>query len=132
MALRRKIYSVLFYWVPPFLWMLFIFSLSSNQSVSVTHTYLYDFLIFKTLHMIEYAILFFLVFRAFHSLRYSTELSSLLSVLWSVIFATTDEAHQLFVATRQGRIRDIFIDLAGIIIMYIVVKKYIKLFKRVL
>ena len=132
MALRRKIYSVLFYWAPPFLWMLFIFSLSSNQSVSVTHTYLYDFFIFKTLHMIEYAILFFLVFRAFHSLRYSTELSSLLSVLWSVIFATTDEVHQLFVATRQGRIRDIFIDLAGIIIMYIVVKKYIKLFKRVL
>jgi len=112
--------------------MLFIFSLSSNQSVSVTRTYLYDFFIFKTLHMIEYAILFFLVFRAFHSLRYSTELSSLLSVLWSVMFATTDEVHQLFVATRQGRIRDIFIDLAGIIIMYIVVKKYIKLFKRVL
>lgn len=132
MALRRKVLYAIFYWAPPLLWMGFIFFLSSRQKISVTHTYASDFAIFKTLHMIEYAILFFLLFRAAYSLRKSLYNSNLFAMICSILFAASDEIHQLFVATRQGTVRDIFIDTIGIIIMYIVVRKFGKFIKFLL
>ncbi len=131
MSLKHRAFRIAFYWLPPVLWMSTIFALSSRQSIGVTHTYLYDFLIFKTLHILEYAGLFFLFFRAFHSTRLSITRQHLFSVVAAVAFAATDEIHQLFVATRTGRIRDILIDTAGILIMYMLVRKYHKFFKRV-
>jgi VanZ family protein len=117
-------------WAPPFLWMVFIFSLSSQRSVGITHTYLYDFMIFKSIHMIEYAILYLLFFRAFYSLKLSLVYQLILPVVISIFFAASDEIHQLFVVSREGTIRDILIDTAGIIIMYISVRKNLKFFKR--
>lgn len=129
MALWRRILLYLFYWLPPFLWMGFIFFLSSRQKISFTHSYAPDFAIFKSFHVIEYAVLFFLLFRAIHSLRRSLYLAYMLSIIISILYAASDEIHQLFVISRTGTIRDICIDTAAIIIMYAVVRRYIKLFK---
>ncbi len=41
-----------------------------------------------------------------------------LAILISALYALTDETHQLFVVTRQGTIRDFFIDLLGIFIFW--------------
>lgn len=117
-------------WAPPFLWMVFIFSLSSQRSVGVTHTYIYDFMIFKSIHMIEYAVLYFLFFRAFFSLKLSLVYQFIFPVVISIFFAASDEIHQLFVTSREGTIRDVLIDTVGIIIMYILIRKNLKFFKR--
>lgn len=130
MSLKHPGLRFAFYWLPPILWMSTIFALSSRQSIGVTHTYLYDFLIFKSLHVLEYAGLFFLLFRALHSTRLSITRQHLYAVVTAVAFAATDEMHQLFVATRTGRIRDILIDTAGILIMYMLVRKYHKFLER--
>ena len=128
----KKIFHALWYWGPPLFWMSFIFLLSNQQRVSVTQTYLYDFIIFKTLHVTEFAVLFFLLFRAFHKTNIPLSYQFLFSIVISILFATSDETHQLFIPTREGTIRDILIDTFGIIIMYSIVRKYIKLLKRIL
>jgi len=125
--------KIIYFWFPPILWMVIIFFLSSRTKISLSPEYLINFLIFKTLHMIEYAILYLLFFRAFlsHSkngLPLSTSL--LVPILFSVIFAASDELHQTFVYSRQGTVRDVIIDTVGIILMFIFVKNNLKFFKK--
>ncbi|MBI4973430.1 VanZ family protein [Candidatus Roizmanbacteria bacterium] len=130
MRYRNIFFRILRYWIPPLLWMMFIFFLSSQHRVGFTKTYLYDFIIFKSLHMIEYAILYFLFFRAFHSIKLSLVYQLVYPVVVSIFFAASDEIHQLFVTSREGTIRDVLIDTVGIIIMYILIRKNLKFLKR--
>ncbi len=123
MALWSFCKRFVFYWFPPLLWMVFIFTLSSQKSISATHVYVYDFLIFKTLHMIEYAVLYLLLYRAFHNISIPKNHQYAFSALIAVVFSLTDEFHQLFVSTRTGQIRDVFIDIVGMLIMYYIIRK---------
>ncbi|OGK62015.1 hypothetical protein A2334_04045 [Candidatus Roizmanbacteria bacterium RIFOXYB2_FULL_38_10] len=132
MAVKHPLLRFLYYWLPPFLWMALIFYLSSRKSIGITHAYLYDFVIFKSLHVIEYAVLFFFIFRALHTTKFSLSHQFILAIVCSVLFATSDEIHQLFISSRQGKVRDILIDTAGILIMYIITKKNLKFVKRLI
>lgn len=130
--MRKKLY----YFLPVVVWMIIIFLLSSKQRVSVSEEYALNFLFFKTLHVVEYAVLYILGFRAF--LQGSNKNASTYSALkkafvLSLIYAMSDELHQTFVPTREGTVRDVFIDLIGISLMYTYirqnqwfVKKYLK------
>jgi len=80
--------------------------------------------------MIEYAILYFLFFRAFHSIKLPLVYQFIYPVVISIFFAASDEIHQLFVSSREGTIRDVLIDTVGIIIMYILIRKNLKFLKR--
>lgn len=93
------------YWLPVVVWMTVIFFLSARESVQVADEPLINFLFFKTLHVIEYAILFVLYYRA---LKNKTA-----ALLLTLLYAATDEIHQLFVPTREGRLRDVIIDAIG-------------------
>lgn len=120
----RKFEGMVYYWLPPFMWMGVIYFMSSQKSVSITHNATSEFITFKTLHMIEYAFLFFLLYRAFHSLKKLSELYFALCAFGiAIMYSITDEFHQLFIPTRQGRARDIFFDLAGMLIMYGIIRK---------
>ncbi len=132
--MKQFVYFLKF-WLPALLWMSFIFSLSSHPKVSISHVYAYDFIIFKTLHMIEYAILYFLLFRAFYSIKnkgFSFTLKLIVPIFISFIYSISDEFHQLFVPTRSGQWRDTGIDLLGIVLMYTLVKKYFYILKKYL
>ncbi len=125
----KSLYRLLKYWLPPFLWMVCIFVLSSRQHFTITKTYFLDFLIFKFLHMVEYALLYILIFRAFYLGRNKKKLleSSLLySFIFSVLYALSDEFHQTLVPTREGRLRDVLIDTSGIFLVFIFLKYYSK------
>lgn len=100
---RQK--SVVVLWIPAIVWMGIIFLLSSRQSVTVSSEYLLNFLFFKTLHLIEYAILFILLVRATRSYRGA--------FILTILYAITDEMHQQFVPSRQGQPRDVIIDGVG-------------------
>ena len=49
----------------------------------------------------------------------------IIAILFSLFYAATDELHQAFVPGREGRPRDIFIDLFGIL-LGLVPLKFIK------
>lgn len=125
----------LFYWLPVIVWMLFIFFLSSQTKISITHQFASDFAIFKTLHMIEYAILYFLLFRALYPIKnknLSFKSKLIIPIIIGFFYSITDEFHQLFVATRSGQLRDTCFDLLGIILMYALIKKYLTALKKYL
>lgn len=115
------------YWLPPLVWMLVIFVLSSRESTSVSEQYILNFVFFKMLHVIEYALLYFLTFRAFNSIKDKGMTSKdrfIFPIFISILFAISDEIHQTYVPTREGRIRDVFIDTLGIYLMYIYIKNH--------
>lgn len=131
----KRLSYFLKFWLPVILWMAFIFSLSSQSKISVTQTFIYDFMIFKTLHMIEYAFLYLLLFRAFYSIKnkkFSLALKFILPIIISFIYSISDEFHQLHVPTRSGQWRDTGIDLLGIILMYTFIKRYFDVLKKYL
>ena len=122
------------YWVPVFLWMSFIFWMSTGTfsaentslivepllrflmpAISPEQIQLVHGLIRKSGHVTEYFILGILLFRAFrtdskelHGLRWA--LSSLVIVL---LYAASDEFHQSFVSTRTASLFDVEFDALG-------------------
>ena len=92
-------------WVPAIIWMSLIFLFSTQESVQVSEEQILNFLFFKTLHVIEYGILFLLYVRATKN--------SLVSFFLTIIYEITDEIHQTFIPSREGRLRDVIIDTVG-------------------
>ncbi len=76
--------------------------------------YWLSFIIFKSIHIIEYGVLFLLWRFALYKNKNSIKIAVLIAVLYGV----TDELHQTMVATREGKIRDIFIDSLGVFIFW--------------
>jgi len=101
------------YWLPVIAWCGVIFYLSHVPNLRIS-PYWWDYPLRKIAHMAEYAVLARLVKRA---LVRTTTLSTLnifvLSLLFVVLYAATDEYHQSFVQGRHGDIRDILIDSLG-------------------
>lgn len=71
------------------------------------------FLIRKTAHLTEYAILAVLLLRALHDKRMSFPRRAAVVFVAAVLFALTDEYHQSFVASRTSSLGDAAIDSAG-------------------
>jgi len=113
-------------WLPVFMWTLVIFLFSSLSSVETPFLIWWDVLIKKTAHLIEYAILAILLFRA---LRMTYEnrksQSSLLQMsgILSSLYAVSDEIHQGFTPGRTPTVRDVIIDIIGITLALFLVKK---------
>ncbi|PIU03764.1 VanZ family protein [Candidatus Shapirobacteria bacterium CG08_land_8_20_14_0_20_39_18] len=105
----------LIYWLPVIIWVSVIFFLSSNPVASASAIDWQDFLVKKTAHVIEYAILFILLYRATKNV--------LISLLFVVIYAATDEYHQTFVFGRTGKLRDVLIDAGGGVIGWLIIRK---------
>ncbi|MGI6278485.1 MAG: VanZ family protein [Patescibacteria group bacterium] len=114
MTVMKKALRVIIFWLPPLALMGLIFYLSSQPAFAVSPKDWLNFLVFKSLHFLEYALLFILWHRA---LKNTIDKPS--SFLWSALIAFTwaviDEIHQLYVPTRQGSLRDIIIDSLGIL-----------------
>lgn len=152
-------------------WLLLIFTMSSfspstsnSQSsfiINLISPYIKEipadlltFIVRKSAHFLEYAILgilFYLNFRQLNSANLQKELISdkstkntiktkiksfisahpaISAALSSLLYATTDEFHQLFVPGRSGKISDVIIDFSGSvtgIIIILVLTKYGKM-----
>ncbi len=118
----RSVAAFFRYFVPVLAWMGIIFALSAQPSLgiagqSVSLPYL---LVRKSAHIVEYFILGVLAFRFFRFyFPRNTHATAAGVVLLSLLFALSDEAHQLFVAGREGRITDVGIDAIGILLSLI-------------
>lgn len=124
----------LWYWGPPLLVMAVIFFLSSQQRIAVSETYTVNFIVFKSLHIIEYAVLYFLLFRAYYNTlsRKNMNRIYLAAVFTAIAYAISDEIHQTLVPTRNGTIRDVLIDTVGILLCFQYTKMYLSKLKWLL
>jgi len=105
MAEKLKIWE--FRYLPLVVWCLVIFLFSSRpRTINVGPTYWTDFVVKKIAHLIEYAILAILSYRAFGR-------SKKIALLFVLLYGASDEFHQSFIPTREPRVRDIIIDVIG-------------------
>lgn len=95
------------------------------------------FLVRKTAHFTEYTILgslFFLNLKSRQKPKNSTSINILLSLIFSFLYACTDELHQIFVPGRSAQFRDILIDTLGAsfgaTITYLTIKFFAKIKTR--
>jgi VanZ family protein len=113
-AVKEKLARLpfVYYVLPPVTWMLLIFLFSAQSTLPHAADSLLDLLIKKGLHMLSYAILLLLWYRA---LSAKPRAFAPLVVAWvlTVLYAASDEFHQTFVPGRSGRALDVIVDASG-------------------
>lgn len=131
-------------WLPVVVWCAAIFYLSSKPTIQASYFDVVDFIIKKSAHLIEYSVLYFLLFRAINNtkvsmknkniclgLRYRGENLKvwLLPLIFLIIYAISDEYHQSFIPGRTATVRDILIDISGgFMTYYLAIKKILVFF----
>lgn len=103
-------------WTPVFVWAGAIFLFSSLPTKPVSEIHWEDFVIKKTAHIVEYAVLTILVYRALKESGLDKKRSGLFSVFISSLYGLTDELHQSFTPGRDPKLRDIIFDTIGAIL----------------
>ncbi|MBQ5890419.1 MAG: VanZ family protein [Clostridia bacterium] len=103
-------------------------SLSPDEQAEIIDTA--ELFVRKAGHLIEYFILsallvFALLFNNFKPIN-----RAILAILISLIYAATDEIHQLFVSGRACRLSDVLIDTCGAAIFAVLYLLAIKIFNR--
>lgn len=88
----------------------YIVNIISNV-LNINNIELLNLIIRKLAHYIEYLILGILVINMF--IKNNIPQSYLISIIFCIIYATSDEIHQLFVPGRACQIKDILIDSIG-------------------
>ncbi len=113
-------------WFPVIVWMGFIFWLSSIPDLKSGLKE--DFILRKIAHVLEYAILTFLLFRAMMIEGINIQKAVIFSIIIAFFYALTDEYHQTFIQGRQGSLKDAGVDSIGVILMSVLCyTKYRKL-----
>lgn len=105
-------------YAPVTLWMIMMYIFSSRSDLPASGSLTEDFITKKIAHVLEYFVLMFLMFRAVG------EKSIARAFLYSLIYAFTDEIHQLFIPYRTGKLRDVGIDSIGLIASTFLIIKY--------
>ena len=70
----------------------------------------------KFAHFFIFAALMFLVYHALFRTRRFNRLSPVLPFFFSILYAVSDEVHQMFVPERACRVFDVFVDALGCIV----------------
>jgi len=109
----KKVKKRVKYWGPPVLWAGVIFCFSTLPQIRTTEIYWQDFILKKTAHMVEYGILAVLFYRLFINSNKSKTRSLVYSFILTIVYAATDEIHQLYTPGRDARVRDVLFDTAG-------------------
>lgn len=130
--MSKKILEILRRWGPAVICTVLIYLGSSRQSIAVTEVSGLNFIFFKTLHVIEYAVLYMAIFRgvAWRKKDVNPE-DYLLTLLYCFLYAGSDELHQTLVPSREGVLRDVFIDTGGMLVGYMLLRqKFVSLLVR--
>ncbi|BCS82192.1 VanZ family protein [Anaerocellum diazotrophicum] len=82
----------------------------------------FELLIRKLAHVTEYLILSMLFYKAFFECNKNSKKSFILTIIFSVVYAISDEVHQIFVSGRGPSAIDVMIDMVGTIGYFLIVK----------
>lgn len=124
----RRSTAVLSSWLPPLLWCGLIFYLSSIPSLG-TGWGIWDFILRKIAHMVEFGVLVLLVARALRrtwSALAPAGVTALASA-FSVLYAASDEFHQMFVPGRGPSVKDVVIDACGVALALLLSRRMARL-----
>ena len=101
-------------WGPVFIWAGLIFGLSSMPTLPKVGFLWWDFAAKKSAHMLEYAMLMYLLIRA--RLPWSKAL------MLGIAYAVSDEIHQSFVLGRTSKLTDVGFDTMGMLLSLQLIK----------
>lgn len=102
-------------WALLILWMGVIFYFSAQPDLKSGFESRLDFILRKAAHIVEYVILTYLAWQAIGDGAKSKKYL-IYAVIFSIIYAVSDEYHQTFVRSRIGSPVDVLVDSAGIVI----------------
>jgi len=106
--------------LPVILWAFLIFLGSSLPSVKAADNGVVDFAAHKLVHIVEYGVLYLLHYRSTTDNFWDQKADKVLqSLLFVALYGASDEYHQSFVLGRSSRARDVFIDLLGGVLAYL-------------
>ena len=150
----QELKQILKAWLPVLLWMGFIFVMSTDAGSSAHTSAILEpmvtwidpaispeqfdfvhFLVRKSAHLTEYAVLAFLILRALRSSplsnvgRWSMRAAGV-TLVASAAYATTDEFHQSFVMGRTASVHDVLVDSCGALVAVVVAGLMARNFKR--
>jgi VanZ family protein len=108
--------------LPAVIWMMIIYYFSSIPTTSVVGTDTQRFIILKSFHLIEYAVLGILLYFAYKKYRYT--------IISAYLYAISDELHQSFTPGRNCRFTDTLFDLVGILIGLFFINRLLNYFKN--
>ena len=114
--------KIFLFWGPVVLWCGLIFTMSSIPTLPKVGFIWWDFVMKKSAHIIEYGILYFLLWRA---LKSNTK-NYLIPLFFGLLYAISDEYHQSFVMGRTAMVRDVGFDFLGMLLMLYWLKKKVK------
>ncbi|MBC7473133.1 MAG: VanZ family protein, partial [Candidatus Sericytochromatia bacterium] len=99
------------------------YTIDASQEINIT------FIIRKTAHITEYGLLTMSYFYGLTKTILKEEKFSssyIFSLILAVLYASSDEFHQTFIAGRVGTYKDVLIDSIGMIISYFILSKISK------
>jgi VanZ family protein len=101
------------YWIPAILYMAFLYYLSSRPAPEELK-WIPIIAKLKLVHIIEYGILYFLVWYAVIKTTSYNKLEAFsLALMFTILYGLTDEFHQIFVVGRTARLEDVVADGVG-------------------
>jgi len=122
----KRFQKLVKFWLPTFFWMVVIFGFSTRPTPIVSKIDWRDFIFKKTIHLVEFGILFILFYRAFkNTSRMKLIEVAILSFLLVALYASTDEFHQTLIHGLTGTLRDILIDSSGAGLAWLGIWKYL-------
>lgn len=124
MSNKTKRNSLIYYlilWLPVLLQMLLIFYISSRPAGSIV---LEEFPFSAPVgHILGYLILGALLYRAFNGDWFHWQFrAAFLTISTGMLYAISDEIHQIFVPGRQATLIDLFYDIIGLLLALLIVR----------
>ena len=109
----KKLFVILWYWLPPVIWMVILFYASSIRGEEIPKFNIPN--VDKLFHFIEYFILGALLVRAFSNSTANPRYIYIFfaSALIASLYGVTDEFHQRFVSGRSCELFDLLSDIIG-------------------
>lgn len=110
-----------------------IFGMGWSDAQVLEMTAIWDYPIRKLAHMTEFGILAGLLFLA---LKHYTQINSmkkryLCAWIAAVVYAASDEFHQLFVPDRSGNLFDVCVDAVGVTIALVIIYLLRRIYGRI-
>ena len=106
----------LFIRILPLLYMAAIWVMSSMPADAIVELPKWDSIVKESLHLVEFGILYTLLFLAALSFKGISPKLNLLLILISSLYGLSDEIHQFFVPYRSATVIDVVKDVIGVLV----------------
>lgn len=109
--------------LPLVLWMALIFWFSSQSVLVEIEREAAEKTVYKTAHILVYAVLAWLWWRALSPRRQLNWPVLFTALALTTAYGISDEIHQLFVPGRHGRLADVLFDTSGALLMVLLIRR---------